>query len=292
MIAVLVLGSACATQAQDEDDKKIKIKITKMIDGEMQTFEGEYRNEEEMRNDPNYQKFSGEDGNMAFFFGGDNDFPHVIDLHRGPGAQAFSFGFDDDDMKKLHKNFKFRHGGQGGPSAFWFGDDDAAVFDFKSWDSEEFEKELAEKMKELEEKMEGLDSDLQKQIMESLKEIEGLHSEKGFPRRIHRSGVSVSDVEDDFGKRGKVDKKDLLELDDINYIVMRNQLTLRFRTPEEGELTVKISNEAGKDIYNRYFESFGGRFSDSIDFSKYSDGKYLLEIQLDKKRLTKKIVID
>ena len=75
-------------------------------------------------------------------------------------------------------------------------------------------------------------------------------------------------------------------------MIMNNRLTLRFRVEDAGELTVKISNEDGKDIYNRYFEKFGGTFSDNIDFSNYSDGKYLLEISKEKKRLTKMIVID
>ncbi len=165
------------------------------------------------------------------------------------------------------------------------------MIDFKGWNSEEFEAELDEKMKELQEKMKDLDKNLQEEIMESLKEIESIHAEKGFPKRIHRGGVSIGEVGDEFGKRGKVEDRNKLELDD-NYMIVGKRLTLRFRTPEEGELTVKISNEGGKDIYNRYFESFGGTFSDQIDFSNYSDGKYLLEIELDGKRLTKKIVIE
>lgn len=286
MIALLVVGTACTTQAQE--DKKIKVKITKEINGEKKTFVGEYDSEEEMRNDPAYQEFAGDDDSMTFFFGND-DMDNFIELHRGPGKNAFSFSIDDEDFfpKDFHQKFKLHHGG----SEFFFGDDDA-IIDLRGFDSEEFEEELQEKMEELEEKLSGIDKDLQEEIMESMREIEEMHSSMGMPKRIRRSGISIEDVGDDFGKRGKVSESDMLDLDDMNFMVLRDQLTLRFRVEDEGELSVKISNESGKDIYNRYFERFGGMFSDSIDFSQYSDGNYLLEIELDEKRLTKKIVID
>ena len=288
MIAMLVLGTACTTQAQD-DDKRIKIKITKEVDGERKTFEGEYSSEEEMRNDPAYQDFAGEDDDTFVWFDSDDDFDKIIELHPGQGASAFSFRFDDDDFpKNFKRQFRFH---QGGPGAYFFGDDDA-VIDLRGFDGGKFEEELEAKMKELEEKLEGVDRDLREEIMEQLRDIEDLHGSMGFPKRIRRDGISIEDAGDDFGKRGKVDEKDMLDADDMNFMVMRDQLHVRFRVKKEGELTVKISNEEGKDIYNRYFENYGGTFSDRIDFSRYEDGKYLLEIELDKKRLTKKIVID
>ncbi len=289
MIAVIAVGTACTSQAQNDKDKKITIQITKQVDGEMKTFKGEYASEEEMRADPAYQEFAGDDDNV-FFFGGEGDHDSFIQLHRGHGGNAFSFSMDDDDFlpHNFMKNFKFRNGNG---SAFFFGDDDS-IFGPNHWNSEEYEEELQEKMEDLEEKLKDLDEDLREDIMESMKEMQEMHSSMGLPKRIKRNIISISDVDDDFGKKGKVSKDEKLELDDLNFMVMRNRLNLRFRVKDEGELTVKISNENGKDIYNRYYESYGGTFSDMIDFSKYSEGKYLLEIQLDKKRLTKKVVIE
>lgn len=287
MIALLVVGSACTTQAQD-DKKKITIQITKEVDGETKTFKGEYSSEEEMRNDPAYLEFKGDDDDVNVWFDGSHGMDKIIQLHRGNGTNAFSFSFDDDNFFDFDKHFKhFRHG-QGGPNAFFFGDDDA-VIDLRGWNSEEDEEELAEKMEELEEKLKGLDKDLQKEIMESMKEMQEMHS---FPKRINRTGISIEEVGDDFGKKGKVAESEKLDLDDFKFMVMRNRLNVRFMMKEEAELSVKISNEDGRDIYNRYFEKFGGHFSDDIDFSQYSEGKYLLEIQQGKKRLTRKIVID
>ena len=292
MIALLVAGTACTSHAQD-DDKKIRIKISREVDGETKTFEGEYDSEEEMLSDPNYQEFTDGDSDISIFFNGDDDFDRIFDLYsdeEGARAYSFSFGNDDDFMplRKL-KNFRFHHGG---PNVWAFGDGDDTIIDLKSWDSEEYEEELAEKMEELEEKLKGVDKELREEIMDAMREIEEMQPGFGFPKRIKRSGISVEDVDDEFGKRGKVDSKDKLELDDLDFMIWQNRMTLKMRIKDEGELTVKIVNEDDKEIYNRYFERYGGTFSDNIDFSKYSDGNYLLEITLDKKRLTKKIVID
>lgn len=287
MILLLVAGTACTTQAQQDDDKKIKIKISKKIDGETKTFEGEYASEEEMRNDPAYREFAGDEDDFAVFFDGDHHFDKMMRRHGGQGAHAFSFNFDDEDGPARHlRNFQFD---QGGPGVFWFGDEDAFP---KRFNSEEYEKELAEKMKELEEKMQGLDKTLKEDLMKSMKEIEEMSASMMMPHRLKRGGVSIEDAGNDFGKRGIVDAKDKLELDDVNYMVMNKSLNLRFKVKNEGEMSVKISNEAGKEIYNRYFENFNGTFNDNIDFAKYSSGKYLLEISHDKKRLTKKLVIE
>lgn len=286
LLTVLVAGTACTTQAQSEEEGKIKIKITRKIDGEMKTFEGEYASEEEMRNDPAYREFAGEEDDFTFSFDED-EMMKAFRLHKAPGAHVYSFSFDDEDFvpHRMLKDFHFK---QGAPRAFWFGDEDAVHM--RSFDHEAYEKEMEEKMKALEEKMKGLDKDLQEEIMKTMREIEEMNASMMRPK--WHGGVRIEDAGEDFGKRGVVSEADKLDLKDVNYMVMNKRLRLRFRVPAEGELTVKISNEAGKDIYNRYFEKFGGTFSDEVDFEKYSSGKYLLEISQGKKRLTKKIVID
>jgi len=287
MITLLVAGTACTSQAQDEDSK-IKVKITKEVDGKKMTFEKEYANGEEMRSDEEYREFAGDADDFAFHFDMDGMHEKMIELHEDGGARAFSFSFDDDDFPKKHMKRLQLHGG--GQNAFWFGDDDA-VIDMRGIGFEDYEEELEEKMEELEEKLKGLDKSLREDIMESLEEIQEMNSGI-FPRRIKRGGISIQDTGDDFGKRGKVEEKNKLDADDMNFMIMNKRLTLRFGVKEAGELSVKISKEDGKEIYNRYFEKFGGMFSDHIDFSEYSEGNYLLEIAKDKKRLTKKIVID
>lgn len=286
MIALLLVGTACTGQAQGDEEKKIKVKITKQVDGETKTFEGEYVSEEEMLSDPEYREFAGDGHHFRMAFSGDT-FDKMIQLHGAPGMQTFSFDFDDEDMPgNMMKRF---HMGQGGPGAFMF--DDEAIARIHMFDSEEYEKKMEEKMKALEEKMKGLDKTLQEDIMKSMREIEEMNAGM-IPRMTKRGGITVEDAGDDFGKRGVVESKDKLELENVNYMVMHKRLNLRFSVPSAGELSVKISNEAGKELYNRYFEKFNGTFSDEIDFNQYSSGKYLLEIAQDKKRLTKKLVVE
>ncbi|MCP4457629.1 MAG: T9SS type A sorting domain-containing protein [Cytophagales bacterium] len=288
LITLLVAGTACTSQAQDEDSK-IKVTVTKEVDGKKQTFERGYANAAEMQADEEYHEFAGDDKDFNLYFDTDGLHEKLIELHGDGGTRAYSFSFDDDDSRPLRhlKKHEFRNGG--GHNSFFYGDDNA-IFDLKSFDSEEYEEELEEKMAELEEKLKGLDKNLQKDIMESMEEIEEMSSSL-YSRRINRSGISIEDTEGEFGKRGNVDANSKFDIDP-DFMILNSRLTLRFRVEDAGELTVKISNEDGKDIYNRYFEKFGGTFSDNIDFSNYSDGKYLLEITKDKKRLTKMVVID
>jgi len=287
VMALLLVGSACTSEAQ-QNEKKIKVQISKYVEGEEKIFKGEYASEEEMLNDPAYREFAGGDDDFSFFFKGD-DFDKMIKLHKGAGAGTFSFGFDDDfpPMKQL-REFQF-DGGK--PGVFMFGDGEAMAH-MRMFDSKEYEAKMEQKMKELEEKMKGLDKDLQEDIMRSMREIEEMNSSL-IPHMTKRGGVTVDEVgSTDFGKRGVVEPKDKLELDDVNYMVVNKRLNVRFRLQDADELTVRISNEAGKEIYNRYFEKFNGTFDDQIDFNSYSSGKYLLEISQGKKRLTKKLVID
>jgi hypothetical protein len=287
VIALLLIGTACTGQAQEEE-RKIKVQISKYVDGEEKVFKGEYANEEEMRNDPAYREFAGDDDGFSFVFKGD-DFDKIIELHRGPGGRAFSFDFDDEDFAPM-KHMRRLHFDGGRPGVFMFGDEEA-MGRMHMFDAKEYEAEMEAKMKELEEKMKGLDKTLQEDIMRSMREIEEMNSNL-IPRMTKRGGISVEEVGTDFGKRGAVEEKDKLELRDIDFMVMQKRLNLRFRVQDAGELAVKISTEAGKDIYSRYFENFNGSFSDQIDFNTYSSGKYLLEISQGKKRLTKKLVIE
>lgn len=298
MIGLLIVGTAYTSQGQDEDSK-IKVKITKTVEGKMPTFERECSHAKvecshvkEMRTGKKCHKFasdsSGFDRHLGMHHSGMRRIERMIELNEGDSTQVFSSSFEDNDFPKHHMKCLQLHGG--GQNGLWFSDDEA-VFDFKMFDSEEYEKKLEEKMAELKEKLKGLDKKLQEDIMDAFKEIEEMSSGV-FPRKIKQGGSSIEEVGDDFEKRGKVKEKNKLDAGDMNLRIINKRLTLRFRVKEAGEFTVKISNESGKAIYSRYFEEFEGTFSDTINFSNYSEGKYLFEILKDEKRLTKKIIID
>lgn len=99
----------------------------------------------------------------------------------------------------------------------------------------------------------------------------------------------------DFGKKGKVKANNQLQLDGLSFFpnpAPDGQLRLQFDTPEEGQLTIKVYNLNGKEVWSRYFEQYSGRYAEIIDLSKQQKGIYLLEITLNDKRLTRKIAID
>ncbi len=271
LLALLFTTSFIVATAQDEKEGKITVQITKEIDGEKRTFKGEYENMEQMKADPNYQEFAGEDEGFSFWFDGDaNDEDVFLRL---------------DQFDQFGKSFKFGFGGSPGSSGFnmfkHFGTDSAdqsAIFHFDG-DDWEGHQETIEK--------------LQDQMRELLERVGDDGNTKVFMFGSKR--IKVTEVEgDEFGKQGKVAESNLLELEDLSFYPNPSsdgRFKVRFRVPEEDELNIKVFNLEGKEVFNRYFERFGGLYSESLDLSGQKEGIYLLEISQGKDRLTKKIVI-
>lgn len=255
------------------DDGKIVVEITKEINGEKKTFKGEYNSTEEMYADPNYQEFSG-DNNQFHFWSDDGD------------ANAF---FHMDHLKDMQSNlFKFFDGDNGNNQFFFHDFDDDSTsgglnFHFDHFDSEEFTEEFREKMQDLGIEIEAL--------------VDEFSSKDGDKRVkiITLKRIEVSEVGDEFGKKGKVNKSDLLELDDLTFYPnpsKNGKIKVRFSTPLESDLSIKVSNLEGKEVFSRNFDRFSGTYSETIDLSRQKEGIYLLEIAQGKKRVTKKLVVD
>ena len=261
----LLLAFSISALGQDSD-QKIVVEITKEINGEKKTFKGEYDSTEEMQADPNYQEFAGDDDHNFWFDAGDDDI--VIHL---------------DQMKDLHKNIFRFHDDNDDANGFFFHLDDSStnVFDFNmdNFDSEEFR-----------EKMEDLGIEISKSFRHF-----SFDDDHGGVNVFERKRIKITEVDDEFGKRGKVDKNGLLELEDLSFYPnpsSSGKLKIRFTTPEQGELSIKVSNLEGKDVFNRYFESFSGRYSETIDLSGQNEGIYLLEIVQGKRKVTRKVIIN
>lgn len=264
LLALLVMSGAFTASGQDGEGK-IKIEITKEINGEKKTFKGEYNSTEEMKADPNYQEFAGEDGNVNFWFGPDQDMQIHLDQLKDHSRSFFRFFDEDGDGS----NFFFHN----------FDGDSSKTFDFQFGGSEELE----ERLKELGIEMDGM--------MKQFHADDGSHTMSVMVWKK----VKVEDVGDEFGKKGMVDDSNLLELEDLTFYpnpAPNGQFKVRFTAPSEDELSIRVSNLEGKEVFSRYFESFSGVYSERIDLSHQNDGIYLLEITQGKKRLTKKIVIN
>ena len=288
------------SSAQEKNDQ-VKVKITKDIEGETQTFEKTYASEEEMKTDKELKEFMGDDDEMRVWFSEDAHAPKIIELEKmGDDPHRFYFKFGDEDMarnfhffepgdsatafdfqmealgdelrtmeKTIRKHFESADGHRS--MAFSFGDEDGE-FDWHFSDS--LSAEMREKMDKLRDEHRNFSRDIEVHVLKK---------------------VQISDDVDDFGKKGVVKSSEQLRLDDLRYFpnpAPDGRFHLQFDTPQPGELAIKIYNINGKEVFNRYFEKYGGRYSEMIDLSRQSEGIYLLEINLDGKRLTRKIAID
>ncbi|MEM0938161.1 MAG: T9SS type A sorting domain-containing protein [Bacteroidota bacterium] len=268
ILAFLMYISLTSILFAQEKDGKIVVEITKEINGEKKTFKGEYKSKEEMEADPNYQEFAGGDDQFHFWSDHENSdvFLHLDQL-KDMKSHVFKF-FDHED----EANSFFFHGFDADSASGAFN------FHFDSFDSEE----LREKMKNLGIEMEAL--------------VDKFSSDEDLQRKIiTMKRIKVTDVDDEFGKKGKVNKNSLLELDDLTFSPnpsVDGRIRIRFTAPIEGELEIRVTNLEGKQVFSRYFESFSGFYSESVDLSGQKEGIYLLEIAQEEKRITKKIVVE
>ncbi|MEO9872723.1 T9SS type A sorting domain-containing protein [Ekhidna sp.] len=277
-VTILIMGLLLIMNvsifAQSQDEGKIVVEITKEINGEKKTFKGEYNSTEEMNADPNYKEFAGDDEAFDFWFDGSDDEEMIfhLDQMRDHSKSFFKFFHNGEDEEDNDNTFFFKH---------FDGDSSNSFFNFHL-DGMNMD-EYKEKMKEL-----GIELDV---LFDKLDDSNAHKSVKV----IVTKRIKILDVEDEFGKKGKVEDSNKLVLDDLSFSPnpsSNGRFKVRFELPQEGELDIRVSDLEGKEVFNRRFERFGGTYSEMIDLSDQKEGIYLMEISQGKKRLTKKIVIN
>lgn len=281
LMLMLITCNIASVYGQEKKDGKIVVEITKDINGEKRTFKGEYENKEQMKADPNYQEFAGEDDKFDFWFDGELDEDNMavhLDHLRGT-TNSFKF-FDSED----EANVFFKHFGEEGEEGNHFFEH----FNFDSTGIESFHfNDL--KMEELSEKMKDFGIELE-MLMEKIGNRDSRVNIITL-KRVHISDVSG----DEFGKKGKVSENSKLLLEDLSFSPnpsSNGRFKVKFKVPEEKDLAIRVYNLDGKEVFNRYFESFGGLYAETIDLSSQKEGIYLLEITQGGKHLTKKIAIN
>jgi hypothetical protein len=285
MLGLLMLGLFSTAGLAQEKEGKIKIKITRDIDGEERTYEGTYETEEQMREDHALQEFMGdEDFKTNFWFGG--PYNKAFELEEGENGNSFMFRFDDKE----------------GPYHFQF-DMDSTMKALERQLTKQIV--VATDLAEAQEKLAEMDIDIDFDFTDSLArqievQMQRMHEQmEDMDRQIEVRVIKhieiTEEVGKEFGKKGTVKESHQLLIPDLSYYPNpspNGRFKLRFDAPGEGSLAIKIYNLDGKEVFNRFFENFQGLYSESIDLSGQSEGTYLLEIQQDGKRLTRKIVID
>ena len=292
LAALLVMLMTSLVMAQDNE---VKIEISRDVDGEKKTFRKTYESEEEMKNDHELKEFMGDDTDVQFWFGNNN-------------ANIHTFNFDDLDEQMQNFSFSFGDDDENGHSFMFFSDDDSTFSKQFNLRMEEMSKYIDEDMiKTLKDMQQNMIIDLHKNgnfayaFGDSIDDtmVIRLGDDAGKSHRsVHvvvSKSINITEDTDAFGKKGKVAASDKLELENLSYYpnpATNGRFKLRFDVPEENEVSIKIYNLDGREIFNRYFDAFDGTYAETIDLSGQSEGIYLLEIQMEGKRLTRKIAID
>ena len=266
-------------------NNEVKIEISKNVDGKQQTFKRTYESEEAMQNDEELKEFMG-DENQIHFWTGDED-----------AISIPSFHFGDDE--------------EGGHSFVFFSDDDSTFSKQFNLQMEEMSKHInigiASQLQDMQQNMiidlnkngnfaYAFGDSIDENMMIKLKNLKVMNGEDAqtIQIMIHKS-IHISDDTKEFGKKGKVSESNQLTLENLSYYpnpATNGRFKLKFDVPEVSELSIKIYNLDGKEILGRYFDAFDGTYSETIDLSGQSEGIYLLEIEKNGKRLTRKIAIN
>ncbi len=283
-VAVYLLANQGLVMAQ-ENESQITIDITREVDGKTEKFSKTYSSKEEMEADEELQSFS-EDMDqvtrVAVAPGGTQN----IKIQKTDSSSSYAFDFDTE-VKKVVKKMK----------------------SYDEMDDDSLSVKLQKQIYKLEEALANLGLDIKEEIeilgdmdwdeirerhkimiIDEEEEIDELITENEESSKQ----ITISSIDDnELGKRGKVGKNELLELEVLDYYPNPSpgRFRLKFQLKEEGPLNVKVYNLEGQEVFVRYFPRYSGVFSELIDLRGQDAGMYLLEISHHKKRLVRKMVI-
>ncbi|OEK07473.1 T9SS type A sorting domain-containing protein [Roseivirga misakiensis] len=321
-LLILFVGFGQTVQAQTEnrsesqsvsisttEDGKVKLKVIKKVGNDETTFEKTYDSHEEMKNDPDLEKY-GIDLSSSLSFGSGNVSPRIF-LHNGPGKSfwdhdddfdidslrsslrgmmkgfgpnVFSFGFDDDDfmdMDSLVQRFSF--GNNNG--RFFFNDDE--VFDMDS---------LRDVLKD---RFKGMNFNF---------DFDFDHEEDGAFRTwryngdyddddvkvISRIKVFVRSANEKDKETAGTEEMESLELRDINFYPNPSdgRFDVELETGSDSEIRVVIIDPNGGEVYNRNGKPRDGRYDFRVDLSGEEPGIYIMKVVQNNKALTKRVIIE
>lgn len=270
----LILCVAFGALMAQENSGEIKVRITREMDGQLQTFERTYRNDKEMRSDPDFQAFM-KKGQEPFPLDEDfwdashwepteDDAYHYYDLGEPYSPpHHFRMTFHNDSLKQVFER-EFRK----------FSDqvammENAIHRQLRQWNKEGW-------------------------YWESPQWSRSQAPEPLNPFEEPDSRIQISEDITEMGKRAVVKPADQLVLEDLTFNPApgESQFKMRFSLPEQGELNIRLYNGDGLEVFSRYFPRTSGFYGEFIDLSGQLAGDYLLEVSLNGKRLTRKVTIN
>ena len=313
---VSLVGVGHEVFAQDKEDAKITIEVTRTLEGgSTERFERSYNSQEEMDADEELRAFreSGDkqqvmlhinsDADFSYFFE-DMEAPHLEIIEHAESLEALRELLDKDIMEKI-PTFETEEG----------------VFKIIAADGEvteidmENHEMMRERMEELHEelKMMNIDSEEFRAEMEVLREeLSELHKEGSFVFMLdeddpdHKSHrvvvlrevkVTLSDLDrdDEVASRMGLKNNKNLALKDLKTYPNPNEgkFTLEFQAERTEEpLEIRILDVAGKEVYYDVWNQAGQPYQNEIDLRRQGKGMYVLQIRQDDRTYNKKILIE
>ncbi|MBO3699964.1 T9SS type A sorting domain-containing protein [Roseivirga sp. E12] len=314
---VLTLGVLHSASAQDEnikesqsvsisntEDGKVKLKVIIKKGNDETTFEKTYDSHDEMKNDPDLEKYGinvdsfgfgrGFGGQPKFFFHNGpgksfwdhDDFDMDIDslrssirgMMRGFGPGSFSFGFNDDDtfdMDSLMQRFSF--GNNNGRFSF---------------NGEEIE-DLDSLRAALKDKFGNMMFDFDFGDDDAFSSF-SFGGDDDDVRVISRVKVFVRSARDEDKEAAGTDEMEGLELRDINFYPNPSdgRFDVELETGNDSAIQISIIDPEGNEVYNRTGTPRDGRYDFRVDLSDERKGIYIMKVVQNNKALTKRVIIE
>ncbi|MCK5101587.1 MAG: T9SS type A sorting domain-containing protein, partial [Cyclobacteriaceae bacterium] len=115
-------------------------------------------------------------------------------------------------------------------------------------------------------------------------------------KRTDNLNVTISEILEDDTSLDGIDYslKNNLKPSQLNYYPNPNngRFNLKFMLDQKGEVTIKVMNILGNEVYKEKLLDFNGTYDNQIDLTGKEKGIYILQIIQKRKALTRKILIE
>lgn len=290
------------------EDGKVKLKVIQKKGNDETTFEKTYDSHEDMKNDPDLEKYGIGQNSLRFDFGSTQ--PKFF-FHNGPG-QGF---WDDEDfdmspfmdmqerMREMMKGFGGNFDFDFGANSFMDIDSLTKRFNFRNDNGKFFMN--GEEITDLDSLREAMRDRLGQFQFDfgnwDKDDIPGFWSfnldqdgDNGDVRVITRAKVMIKSASDDDKKSIGTDKMEGLELRDISFYPNPSdgRFDVDLETKSDSPVQIIIVDSNGNEVFNRVGSPSDGAYQFHVDLTHEGKGIYIMKLVQNDKALTKRVVIE